>query len=251
MRRAEGIKKMLKRSLLIVVAVLSAALLISSGAYATWGPSDLVAVGTTDTPTVAPSCTLSGGMYVYTYVLTNTTLTGVNSFYLTMPTAVEPVGASGPAGWSFSVRAGNLLDWTNHTGASIAHNATGTFSFSCKHAPSPTMTVVAACEGARMFSGSTYGPLPVAEPTYGLNNRAAYDPIISIAAAGYRFKVWGSVLITGVNSFTVNDGSGPVTVIAPGFSGIGDGDYASASGKFSGVGLGRVLNAQASDVVKL
>lgn len=246
---------MQKRRLLAGVAALSAALLLSSVAYATWGPSDLVATGTTDKPTVTPSCALSGGVYDYTYVLANTTLTGIISFDLTVPAAVDVTGSSGPSGWRFTVRGtspfGKLLDWTNESGAGIASNATGTFSFSCKNAPSTSMTVVAACEGQRSFSGSTYGPVPLPEPAYGLNNRAAYDPIMSVAAAGLRFKVWGSVTIINDSSFTVNDGSGPVTVVAPGYSGIADGNYASASGKFSGTGPGKVLNAQASDVLRL
>ena len=91
-----------------------------------------------------------------------------------------------------------------------------------------------------------------AEPAYGISNRAAYDPIISTASAKFSFQVWGKVTILGSNSFAVDDGAGmPVTVVAPGFSGIQNGDYASAKGKFSGEGSNRVLNAQASDVVKL
>ncbi len=90
-------------------------------------------------------------------------------------------------------------------------------------------------------------------PAYGISNRAAHHPIISTAAARFNFKVWGEVtnLVSG-NSFTVDDGSGaPVDVVAPGFSGIQNGDYASAQGGLSGEGPSRVLNAQASDVVKL
>ena len=53
-------------------------------------------------------------------------------------------------------------------------------------------------------------------------------------------------------TLTVDDGSGtPVTVVTPGFSGIANGDYASAKDKFSDAGSSRVLNAQAFDVVKL
>jgi len=90
-------------------------------------------------------------------------------------------------------------------------------------------------------------------PAYGISNRAAYDPVMSTASTKFNFKVWGKVtnLVSGV-SFTVDDGSGtPVNVVAPGFGGIQNGDYASAKGGFSGEGSGRVLNAQASHVVKL
>lgn len=154
---------MLKRRLLTGGAVLSVALLLCSGAYAVWGPSYLEATGTTDKPIVTPSWTLSGGAYTYTYALTNTTLTGIDSFYLTMPATLdlaELSGFFGPSGWRASIRAGNLLDWTNDTGASIASTLTGTFSFSSAVSPSSSKVVVAACEGARTFSGDTYGPVP-------------------------------------------------------------------------------------------
>lgn len=90
-------------------------------------------------------------------------------------------------------------------------------------------------------------------PAYGISNRAAYHPIISTALANFSFKVWGKVaiLILG-DSFTLDDGYGAlVKVKATGFDNIQQGDYASASGKFSGAGSNRVLNAQPSDVVKL
>ena len=87
------------------------------------------------------------------------------------------------------------------------------------------------------------------EPTCGLvHNGDAYDPIISIAAVKLRFKVWGAATILDSYSFTVNDGSGPIKVVAPGFSGIQNGHFACAVGKFSGEGPNRVLNAKASDV---
>lgn len=96
------------------------------------------------------------------------------------------------------------------------------------------------------------GGAPVTEPAYGISNRAAYDPIISTALASTSFRVWGLVTTRGIDAFDLDDGSGMVVrVAAPGFSGIGDGDYASAKGKFSGEGPDRVLNAQATDVVKL
>ena len=97
-----------------------------------------------------------------------------------------------------------------------------------------------------------YTAEPISGPVFGISNRAAYDPIISSASAKFSFKVWGKVTILGGDSFSVDDGSGtPVTVVVPGFSGIANGDYASAKGKFSGEGSNRVLNAQAFDAVKL
>lgn len=89
-------------------------------------------------------------------------------------------------------------------------------------------------------------------PSYGITNKAAYDPIISTAWANFLFKVWGKVTTVDGRSFTVDDGSGmPVKVIAPGYTGIANNDYASATGMFTGDGTSRVLNAQASDVVKV
>lgn len=92
----------------------------------------------------------------------------------------------------------------------------------------------------------------VPRPASGINNRSAYDPIISTASVELNFKVWGKVTLLGGDSFRLDDGSGtPVTVMAPGFSGIQDNDYACASGEFSGEGVNRVLNARAYDVLKL
>jgi len=90
------------------------------------------------------------------------------------------------------------------------------------------------------------------EPPIGINNRAAYDPIISLVARRHNFKVWGKVTILDSTSFTLNDGSGMhVKVIAPGYGGIANDDYACASGELVGDGLNRALRALASDVVKL
>ncbi len=92
---------------------------------------------------------------------------------------------------------------------------------------------------------------PVPEPEYGISNKAAYDPIISTASGNFSFKVWGKVTILGADSFTLDDGSGmPVTVTTPGESGDWDGDYAFVTGKFSGEGSNRVLNAQTVGIVE-
>ena len=93
---------------------------------------------------------------------------------------------------------------------------------------------------------------PVPEPTYGISNKAAFDPIISTASANFAFKVWGTVTILGGDSFTLDDGSGmPVTVTTPMYDWtVQDGDYAFALGKFSGEGSNRVLNAQTVGIVE-
>ena len=90
--------------------------------------------------------------------------------------------------------------------------------------------------------------MPEPARVVGITNRAAHDPIIASASASYQFKLWGRVTILGTDSFRLDDGSGmPITVVAPGFSGIGDGDYAAASGSLSG----GTLTSAASSVLKL
>ena len=88
-------------------------------------------------------------------------------------------------------------------------------------------------------------------PQVGLNNKAASDPIIAIASTRFLFTVWGSVKVTGDNTFELDDGSGPITVISPGFAGILDGNYAKATGLISYSAGGSVLRADAADVGKI
>jgi hypothetical protein len=91
----------------------------------------------------------------------------------------------------------------------------------------------------------------VPQPLNGMNNKAASDPVSLTASAMFNFKVWGIVTIIDADSFTLDDGSGvPVKVIAPGYSGIANGDKATAIGKLSGENPNRVLNSKASEVVK-
>jgi hypothetical protein len=140
-------------------------------------------------------------------------------------------------------------NWAGYTGTVGSHGSGPLFSSSLW---------ASSWGGPFPLAGGTRGTIVVAtvvpaEPAYGISNRAAYHPIISTAAAKFNFKVWGKVtiLVSG-NSFTVDDGSGmPVKVVAPGFGGVQNGDYAYAKGSFSGEGSNRVLNADISDVVKL
>ncbi|MEN6357884.1 MAG: hypothetical protein ABFD83_12475 [Armatimonadota bacterium] len=60
---------------------------------------------------------------------------------------------------------------------------------------------------------------------YGVNNRGAADSVTGTAALQKWFMVWGKFVPDGANSFWVDDGGGNmVKVIAPGFSGIDQGD---------------------------
>lgn len=90
-------------------------------------------------------------------------------------------------------------------------------------------------------------PLPV----LAITNKAAHDAIIASVMLKYQFRVWGKVTILSDSTFTLDDGSKkPVKVLAPGYSGIATGDFATATGMFTGSGADRVLNAVAPDVVK-
>ncbi|MCE5198888.1 MAG: hypothetical protein ABFD54_14600 [Armatimonadota bacterium] len=108
-----------------------------------------------------------------------------------------------------------------------------------------------------VYYGVSYNDVTPGEPTptapvVGINNKAVNDSIIAPASANYQFKVWGRVSILSTNSFTVDDGSGvPVTVIAPSYTGIANGNYVSVVGTLTDQSGTRVLNAKASDVVKL
>ncbi|NLN76692.1 MAG: hypothetical protein GX139_10320 [Armatimonadetes bacterium] len=80
-------------------------------------------------------------------------------------------------------------------------------------------------------------------PSYGLSNKAAWDPIIIIAAADNVFTIWGKVTVADADSFTVDDGSGlPVKVIYSDH-GFGNGDFVSATGTLDVSGPAPVLNA--------
>lgn len=89
-------------------------------------------------------------------------------------------------------------------------------------------------------------------PCVGLSNKAASDPIILHASTKYMFTVWGKARITGENTLELDDGSGsPITVEAPGFSGIVDGDCVKATGLLKYSQDGSILEADPSDVIKL
>ena len=68
-------------------------------------------------------------------------------------------------------------------------------------------------------------------PIIGTAIRNCFDTVALSLCSGYIFKCWGTVTIIDSNSFWLNDGSpGPIKVIAPGYSGITDNDYAAARG---------------------
>lgn len=66
---------------------------------------------------------------------------------------------------------------------------------------------------------------------YGVNNRGAADLVTGIAASHKWFMVWGKFVPDSADSFWLDDGSNhQVKVIAPGYSGIGQGDTVIAWG---------------------
>ena len=78
------------------------------------------------------------------------------------------------------------------------------------------------------------------------------DSIMTAACGDYLVKLWGRVTIIDSGSFWLNDGSGiQVKVIAPGYSGIADGDFASARGVLHPNANPPTLTCPADKVMKL
>lgn len=156
--------EMRKTYLLVWVAVF---VVLASGAWATDLPPSLLHTVSGDYVMLAPSYTVSGGIYTYSYVLTNTTTTAdsIFAFTLVFPAAVPVTSLSGifyPAGWAGTPNvSGNKINWVADDGVSIGPGATGTFGFSCSSAPSTeAQPLAASSRGQFGYSGSTYIPVP-------------------------------------------------------------------------------------------
>jgi hypothetical protein len=152
---------MKKTYLFVWVAVL---VMLASGVWATDLPTTWLFTASGDSLKLAPSYTLSGGIYTYSYDLTNTTATDhIIAFTLVFPAAVPVASLSGifyPAGWTWLPKPGNKINWQTTTNA-IDPGATGTFGFSCKFAPSAQEQAVAdSSRGQAGYNGTTYGPVP-------------------------------------------------------------------------------------------
>jgi hypothetical protein len=86
--------------------------------------------------------------------------------------------------------------------------------------------------------------------TVATSNRSLYDPVAALAAGRFRFTVFGKLTVIDGDSFTLDDGSGrPVTVHAPGYSGLTGGDYARATGVLTTDPT--MLTSSAAEVSKL
>jgi hypothetical protein len=155
---------MRKTYLLLWVAVL---VMLAGGAWATPLPTSLLYTASGDSLTLAPSYTVSGGVYTYSYVLTNTTTAAdhIFTFTLVFPAGVPVTSLSGifyPAGWTGAPHvASNKINWVAGDGVSIGPGASGTFGFSCNIAPPTEEQVLAASSRGQFgYSGSTYIPVP-------------------------------------------------------------------------------------------
>ncbi|NLN75593.1 MAG: DNRLRE domain-containing protein [Armatimonadetes bacterium] len=80
--------------------------------------------------------------------------------------------------------------------------------------------------------------------SYGMSNKAAWDAIMSNAAAGKAFTLWGKVTAPiDANSFFVDDGSGMPIKINFANHGFSASDYVSATGALDVSGSAPVMNA--------
>ncbi len=83
-------------------------------------------------------------------------------------------------------------------------------------------------------------------------NRSLMDPVASVAAGSFLFKCFGRVEIIDSDNFWLDDGcNARVKVLAPGYTGLADGNYAVARG-IVGFDSGQaVLHCQAAHVTRL
>jgi hypothetical protein len=147
---------------------IAALLVLSGGAWAFDLPTtQLYSSGTGDYLTVAPSYTVSSGIYAYSYDLTNTTASdNIIGFTLVFPGIVPVTSFTDivtPTGWTAYVRdIANKVNWQADSETyAIVPAATKTFGFSCKFGPSAAEDAVAdSSRGAFGYNGTTYGPIP-------------------------------------------------------------------------------------------
>ncbi|MGI6294979.1 MAG: GerMN domain-containing protein [Armatimonadota bacterium] len=82
--------------------------------------------------------------------------------------------------------------------------------------------------------------------SYGMSNKAAWDAIITQAASGTKFTLWGKVTAPiDANSFFVDDGSGMPVKINYAGHGFTAADYVSVTGTLDVSGAAPVMNALA------
>lgn len=92
--------------------------------------------------------------------------------------------------------------------------------------------------------------LPASAPSCGTAIRSALDPIATVACSEYRFVFWGKVTVIDQNTIQLADGSGrPITVVAPGHTGVADGHFARALGTLIPSSVDPVLLSSSDQVV--
>jgi hypothetical protein len=156
----------MRSTLAVILAVLTVGLLGSAAcADPVWTDCSLAVYGHSETVTLTPTFEQSGDVWIYTYVLKNTSnpyRVQLAGFTLTLPSTV-PVSSvtelAHPAGWQFQVLF-NQLDWQNWTGSDIGYGGTGTFKFSTKFGPSLDKQTDASTNDALGFTGKCYSPIP-------------------------------------------------------------------------------------------
>lgn len=88
--------------------------------------------------------------------------------------------------------------------------------------------------------------------TVGLSNKAFGSAAVARSEPQCSFTLWGKAHIIDSSTLTIDDGSGQtVTIAAPGYTGITEGDYVRASGAFTLAGGKPMLTCPAARVRKL
>ncbi len=94
--------------------------------------------------------------------------------------------------------------------------------------------------------------LPGTTPLVGASNIGLADDVAGPTSHIRRFKLWGTVKTLDADRFQLDDGSKrPVTIYAAGYTGITDGDYASAVGTLDTSTTPVTLISSAAQVSKL
>lgn len=137
-------------------------------------------------------------------------------------------------------------------GLALAHTGTSTWEGDISALAglgSHSVTVVASDGAGRTATNASANYTTAL--VFGVGVTGLSNPSMSAAATRWLFKAWGKVTTQGPNAFDLTDGSGAVVRInAPGYSGIADGDYASARGILT-PGATPTLTAQPVDVKRL
>ena len=107
----------------------------------------------------------------------------------------------------------------------------------------------AGCESATRTAVTRTINLLVA--SYGLSNKAAWDPIIKLASTAKTFTLWGRVASPmDAESFYIDDGSGKPVQVNHADHGFEAGDYISTTGMIDYSGNSPIMNAVTAKKLK-